>query len=122
MKLAEGDRVIAVTTAKKSPDEPGEAPEGAAEESETPGAQIDLLIDRRDQVINLCEIKYATDEYLIDKDDEASLRNKIERLRKATKNRKSIQMTMITTYGVKQDMYSSIMQNEVTMDDLFTFV
>ena len=90
------------------------------EEGETPGAQIDLLIDRRDQVINLCEIKYATDEYVIDKEDEASLRNKIERLRKATKNRKSIQMTMITTYGVKQNKYSNLVNAQVTMEDLFS--
>ena len=83
------------------------------------GAQIDLLIDRRDRVINLCEIKFATDDYEIDKDYNKDLRNKIERFVNATNCRKSIQLTMITTYGIKQNMYSGSVGNQVVLDDLF---
>ncbi|MBQ9008423.1 MAG: hypothetical protein IJ088_03725 [Clostridia bacterium] len=85
----------------------GGTPRKQREEGGAAGAQIDLLIDRRDQVINLCEIKYSIDEYVIDKDEEASLRNRMERLRKATKNRKSIQMTMITTHGLTKNAENS---------------
>ena len=84
-----------------------------------PGAQIDMVIDRRDRTINLCEIKFSEDEYVIGKEDEASLRNKKTAFRTLTRCRKTIQMTMITTYGVKQNMYSGMIQNQVTMDDLF---
>ena len=89
------------------------------EELGIPGTQIDMVIDRRDRTINLCEIQFSEDEYIIGKDEEASLRNKKTAFRTLTGCRKTIQMTMITTYGVKQNIYSGIIQNQVTMDDLF---
>lgn len=91
----------------------------SGDQNELPGAQIDLLISRRDQVINLCEIKYSMNDYVIDKAEEQSLRNKIERLQKETGNRKSIQLTMITTYGVKQNRYSNLVHSQVLLNDLF---
>ena len=83
------------------------------------GAQIDLVIDRRDRVINLCEMKYSVSEFVIDKDYDMVLRNKIEAFRRGTKSRKALQLTMITTYGVRQNMYSGIVSSEVVLDDLF---
>lgn len=83
------------------------------------GAQIDLLIERRDRVINLCEMKFSVNEYVVDKTYDANLRNKLETFRRMTNNRKSLQITMITTYGVKPNMYSNIIQSQVTLDDLF---
>ena len=83
------------------------------------GAQIDMLIDRKDHVINICEIKFSVSEYEIDKDYDMKLRNKISSFIKATNSKKSIQLIMITTYGIKQNKYSGLIQNEVTMDDLF---
>ena len=88
-------------------------------DEEHEGAQIDLVIDRRDRVINLCEMKFSLDEYVIDKDYEAQLRRKIERFRKSTKTKKALQLTMITTYGVKNNTYSGRVQSQVTMDELF---
>ena len=84
------------------------------------GAQIDMLIDRRDMVINICEIKFSTGEYEIDKDYEMNLRNKIEKFRSATGTRKALHLTMITTFGIKRGMHSGIVQSQVTLDDLFT--
>jgi hypothetical protein len=84
-----------------------------------PGAQIDLLIERRDRIINICEIKFASDEYVIDKDYDMKLRNKIETFRKLTSNKSGLQLTMITTYGVKANKYSSIAGSQVTLEDLF---
>ncbi len=84
------------------------------------GAQIDLVIERRDRVINLCEIKFSINQFVIDKDYDMVLRNKIEAFRHATKSEnKTLHLTMITTFGVKRGMYSDIAQSEVTMDDLF---
>ncbi len=83
------------------------------------GAQIDLLIDRRDHVINLCEIKFASDLFEIDKSCNEVLRNKIEVFRKTSKTKKSLQLTMISTYGVKNGKYSNMVASEVVLDDLF---
>ena len=60
-----------------------------------------------------------TDEFEIDKSYDASLRNKIERFRKITDCRKSMQLTMITTYGVKKNKYSNMVSNQVLLSDLF---
>ena len=84
------------------------------------GAQIDMLIDRRDRVINVCEIKYSIGEYEIDRDNEMKLRKKIDIFRNMTKTKSALQLTMITTYGVLSNKHSSIVANQVTMDDLFT--
>lgn len=83
------------------------------------GAQIDLIIDRRDKAINVCEIKFYGGEFIIDKDYSLNLRNKISAFKSVVKTRKSIVPTMITTFGVKQNMYSSLIQQSVTLDDLF---
>lgn len=82
-------------------------------------AQIDLVIDRRDRVINLCEIKFSQTPFVIDKEYDLKLRNKMAIFQAATKTRKSLNLTMITTYGVKQNMHSSLAQSQVTLDDLF---
>lgn len=88
--------------------------------ADTPGAQIDLLIDRRDRVINICEMKYSINEFVIDKDYEASIRNKIQVFKETTGTNKALQVVMITTYGVKANMYSGIVQSQVTLDALFS--
>ena len=85
------------------------------------GAQIDLLIDRRDRAINLCEIKFYSGEFSIDKSYSLNLRNKVDAFRSSTKTHKALVPTMITTFGLKPNMYSGIIQQEVTLDDLFVF-
>lgn len=91
----------------------------ANEEKGTPGVQIDLLIDRHDQVINLCEIKYSKAEYAISKEYESFLRQRMETFRIATCCKKAIHLTMLTTYGLVENPYSQTIQNSITMDDLF---
>ena len=83
------------------------------------GAQIDLLIDRADETINICEIKYVSDKYIIDADYEEKLRNRATLFRNVTKTKKAIYHTFITTYGISQNIHSNIVQSEVTMDQLF---
>jgi len=83
------------------------------------GAQIDLVIDRADSVINLCEIKYSNSEFFIDKNYDKVLRNKRNAFLTETKTRKAIHQTMITTYGLAQNEYWDSVQSEIKMDDLF---
>ncbi|MCF8371032.1 MAG: AAA family ATPase [Bacteroidales bacterium] len=84
------------------------------------GAQVDLVIDRRDQIINLCEIKYSVSPFAIDKNYDAVLRNKLGTFRRETNTQKSIFLTMITTFGLKQNIYSTgVIQNNIKMDELF---
>lgn len=87
--------------------------------SDEAGAQIDMLIDRRDRVINICEIKFSTREYEIDKKYDMFLKNKVDVFRETTSTTKTLLLTMITTYGIKKNMYSNYVSKVVCMDDLF---
>lgn len=89
------------------------------DEQGSKGAQIDLLIVRRDRVTNICEIKFSIHEYEIDKTYEEVLRHKIETFRTSTGSRDTLALTMITTYGVKKNLHSSIVNSQVLLDDLF---
>ena len=84
-----------------------------------PGAQIDLVIDRADRVINLCEIKFSKYEYEMRQKDVDDLRNKRRAFEIESKTRKNIHLTFISTYGLKRNNYAALVQSEVTMDDLF---
>ena len=83
------------------------------------GCQIDLLIVRKDQVINLCEIKYSASDYTLTAEEDAGIRRKISDLQVSTKTKYAIYPTLITTYGLVENSYSLNIQNVVTMDDLF---
>lgn len=83
------------------------------------GAQIDLLIDRADQTINVCEMKFSRSEYEITKDDADNFDNKLEAFVRKTKTQKSLMLTLITSFGSVQNKYSSSVQKQVTLADLF---
>jgi len=83
------------------------------------GAQIDLLIDRQDNTINICEAKFSVDTFYISKDYEANLRNKLRQFIERTKMKKSIQLTLVTTYGLERNTHSGVIQKLITLDDLF---
>ena len=83
------------------------------------GVQIDMIIKRADNVINLCEMKFSGDSYIIEKDEELKLRNRIDELKKTLKARQTVHLTMISTYGIKYGKHSGIVQKQITMDDLF---
>ena len=87
--------------------------------SEWNGGQIDMLIDRKDDVINICEMKFVSSEFEITEKYDEHLRERDALFKKVTKTRKALHHTFVTTYGVKKNKYSGIVQNEVTMDDLF---
>ena len=83
------------------------------------GAQIDLLIDRNDNIINLCEMKYANKEFVITKSYDENLRNKRGVFIEESNTKKTVHITMVTTYGVKHNEYRNNIQSEVLLDDLF---
>ena len=94
----------------------------ADEEKGITGAQIDLLIDRRDHVVSICEMKYSVNRFGIDKGYDEDLRNKIDSFVKATDCKKTIQLVMVTTYGLKSSKYNSIVNAEVELEELFRSV
>lgn len=84
-----------------------------------PGAQIDLLIDRNDNIVNLCEMKFSNTEYVITKEEATKLRTRKAVFKASTKTRKTVHLTMVTTYGVLHNAYWNDIQSEITMEDLF---
>lgn len=91
-------------------------PKGNSEE----GAQIDLIIDRKDDCINLCEIKFYHTSFSIDKSYAKELERKVNVFREHTKTTKTIFLTFITPFGVhKNQYYSELVNCELTLDDLF---
>lgn len=83
-------------------------------------AQIGLVIDRRDQVVNLCEIKFSMHPFIIDKGYADALRQKIGLFKAITETNKAVFLTMITTFGLARNEHAlDIVQNDLTMEILF---
>ena len=83
------------------------------------GAQIDMLIDREDNVINICEMKYSRTPFLIDKDYEKKLENKLLVFANETGTKKALHLTMICAGGLEHNKYSEIVINEINGIELF---
>ncbi len=86
---------------------------------EEENGQIDLLISRKDNVTNLCEIKFYQDNFKVDKNYFLKMNRRDNALREFIPKKSSIHNTLITTYGLDKNEYSSIFQNVITIDDLF---
>jgi len=84
------------------------------------GAQIDLLIDRNDGVVNLCEMKFATEPYALTAKDDSTMQGKKNALMKAFPKRKALHITYVTTFGLVHNSYWNNVQSEVSLDDLFS--
>ena len=85
-----------------------------------PGAQIDLLIDRDDDVINLCEMKFTTTPWEMQSSDYEDILRKQEVFRQETGTTKAIHTVLVSAAGVKPNQYAEVIQNVVTLDDLFS--
>lgn len=89
-------------------------------DKEIPGAQVDLLIDRKDGMVNLCEVKFTQQEFLITKEFAKDLRRKRFVFGQITKTKKSVVTTLISTWpAIRNEYYFEEVDSEVTMDDLF---
>ena len=78
-----------------------------------------MLIDRTDNVVNLCEIKFYGDAFTIDRQYDALLRSRTQTLTDHLPRKKTVHLTFLASYGLKQNEYSSQVQSVVTLDDLF---
>jgi hypothetical protein len=87
----------------------------------TPGAQVDLIIERADRIVHLCEIKFCQEKYNITKEYEEKLRERRGLFISRTKTKKAVVHTFITTFGLGEGKHHSLVHSEVTMDDLFAF-
>ncbi len=84
------------------------------------GAQIDLLIDRADNCITLCEMKFSDSDFVISKSYADILRNKRDVFRARTGTRKTVFIVMITTHGTKENVhYQQLIDQQLTLDALF---
>lgn len=83
------------------------------------GAQIDMLIDRADGVVNICEMKFCDGPYAITAGDDEAMRRKKEVFRRETATRKALHVTYVTPFGLARNAYANDVQSEVTLRDLF---
>ncbi len=83
------------------------------------GMQIDMLISRKDNVINMCEIKFYSDDFVVSKEYYRTIQRRIEALLAAIPRKMSVYSTLITTYGLKKNEYSGVFVKTVTFDDMF---
>lgn len=83
------------------------------------GAQIDLLIIRKDNVVNMCEMKFYSDVFVVDKDYDMLLRHRQSVLFENLPKKNTIHNTLVTTYGIKNNEYKWAFENVITMEDLF---
>ncbi len=86
---------------------------------DTEGMQIDLLINRRDNVVNMCELKFCSSDFTVDSRYYRTLLSRAETLSEMLPKKAVVRSTLITTYGLTRNEYSSAFVNTVTMDDLF---
>ena len=88
--------------------------------AEQAGVQIDLLIDRNDQVINLFEIKFYNDVFTLSQAYSKNLRQKMSVFRATIQTKKQLFWVMLTTHGLAQNKHSlGLIAQSLTMDDLF---
>lgn len=88
-------------------------------QDDSEGAQIDLLIERNDDIVNMCEAKYYSDEYAVSKDEYRKILHRQEELTKMISKKEIVHNTLITTFGLKENEYSGVFSNVISLDDLF---
>lgn len=91
----------------------------ANDETGINGHQIDLLIVRKDQIINMCEMKYSLYPYTVTSENEFDWQKRISDFLKITKTPYSIHFTLVTPYGIKDNCHSSCVVKTIGIDDLF---
>ena len=83
------------------------------------GAQVDLILDRDDHVLNMCEIKYLSGDFSVNAAYQRRLSNREAIIQKMISRKQVIHHTLITTYGLTQNEYSGVFSKVITLEDLF---
>ncbi|MDP1726447.1 MAG: ATP-binding protein [Bacteroidota bacterium] len=85
-----------------------------------PGIQIDMVIDRADGIINVCEMKFHNARFTITSDYAKKLRQKLATFKEISKVKKSLFLTIISSFGINENKHSlDLVQNNITIDSLF---
>lgn len=87
--------------------------------ADSEGTQIDLLIDRADNVVNLCELKFYSGEFSVDSSYEEKMRTRDRLIMEKISRKKLVRNTLVTSYGLKKNAYSGIFANVITLENLF---
>ena len=84
-----------------------------------PAVQIDLVIDRADGIVTICEMKYSKDDYTLSEKEYRNIVRRMETFQKETGHKGGVQVSLVTTYGLNENMYSEISPVPITMEELF---
>lgn len=84
------------------------------------GAQVDMLIIRADNIVNLCEMKFCSSVYTIDKEEETKMLHRVEMLKNTLSFKQKVHLTLITTFGLTYGKHSGKVQKVVICDELFS--
>ena len=80
-----------------------------------------LVIDRADGIVTICEMKYSKDDYTLDEREYRNIVRRMETFQKETGHKGGIQVSLVTTYGLHENMYSEISPIPITMEELFIY-
>ena len=87
--------------------------------SKEDGMQIDMILSRKDNVINVCEMKFYSDLFKLDKENYLKINRRANSIMEKASKKASIRNVLITTFGINKNEYSSVFTNVITLDDLF---
>lgn len=87
--------------------------------NKTDGAQIDIVIDRADNIINICEVKYSKSDYLLTKNEYVKIQRRISSFEEEMKESKGLQTVLITTFNAKRNNYLEIFQHIISLNNLY---
>ena len=82
------------------------------------GTQVDLIIDRNDNIVDMCEIKFYSDEFIVNKSYYRTIMNRQAALSEIIPKKKSVHNILISTYGLKYNEYSGIFAKSISLEDL----
>lgn len=85
----------------------------------SPFVQIDMVIDRADGIATICEMKYSKDDYTLDEKEYKNIMRRVETFQSETRHKGGVQVCVVTTYGLHQNMYSEVSPIPITMKELF---
>lgn len=85
----------------------------------SPAAQIDLILDRADDIVNVCEMKFSHTPYLLKKAEYEKMQNRLFAFQNETQINKGLQIVFVTPYGIQPNEYAQEVTHEVKLDDLY---
>ena len=91
----------------------------ATQDTKNGGIQIDMVLDRNDNIVDICEAKFYNDDFVVNQDYYRHLLKRESIIADKLGRRKTVHQVLITTFGLKKNSYSSVFTNVITLDELF---